>query len=177
MLCESCKKNPATVYVQRTVNGVTTEAHLCEQCAKERGEWNIVVGPTLNFPDFSLGNLFASLLEHHTGLAGAPVGSTEDRCPGCGLTYSDFREQGRLGCARCYTTFREPLKPLIRRLQGSVQHVGKVPRRHKGRAKLRYNLESLRRQLKEAVAKEAFEKAAKFRDQIKEMEERLEEAQ
>ena len=35
MLCDCCKKNPATVYVRRTVNGVTTEAHLCEQCAQE----------------------------------------------------------------------------------------------------------------------------------------------
>lgn len=173
MLCDCCKKNPATVYVRRTVNGVTTEAHLCEQCARERGEWNVVVGPALSFPDFSLGNLFASLLEQHPSFATRPVSGTAPRCPGCGLTYADFRDQGRLGCAHCYTTFHEPLTPLVRRLQGDVRHVGKVPRRHDGIARQRHNLETLKRQLKEAVAKEAFEQAATLRDQIKVVEDEL----
>lgn len=177
MLCESCNKNPATVFVRRTVNGVTTEAHLCEECAKERSEWNIVVGPTLSFPDFSLGNLFASLLEQHPASAGVSIGGGMEPCSGCGLTYADFCQQGRLGCARCYTTFREPLQPLIRRLQGDVQHVGKVPRRHKGRARLRHNLDALRRRLKEAIAREAFEEAAQLRDQIKLAEDKLKEGQ
>ncbi|HHV07423.1 MAG TPA: hypothetical protein GXX69_04340 [Firmicutes bacterium] len=173
MLCDCCKKNPATVYVRRMVNGDTTEAHLCEQCARERGEWNIVIGPTFAFPDFSLGSLFASLLDQHPGFTGSMAGGTAKRCPGCGLTYSDFRERGRLGCARCYSTFREPLDPLIRRLQGDVCHVGKVPRRHGGTARLRYDLDALRRQLKEAVASEAFEQAAKLRDEIKALEKKL----
>lgn len=173
MLCECCKKNPATVYVRRTVDGATTEAHLCEQCARERGEWNFVVGPAFSFPDFSLGSIFASLLDQHPALAGSPVIGTAERCPGCGLTYADFRERGRLGCARCYTVFREPLNPLIRRLQGDVRHVGKVPRGHAGMSRLRHNLDTLKRQMKEAVAKEAFEQAAELRDQIKVVENKL----
>lgn len=173
MLCDNCKKNPATVYVRRTVNGVTTEAHLCEQCAHEQGEWNLVMGPSLAFPDFSLGNLFASLLDQLPGQTAFVAGGRAQRCPGCGLTYADFREQGRLGCARCYTVFRQSLDPLIRRLQGGVRHVGKVPRRHGGTASLRHDLEHLRQELNEAVAKEEFERAAKLRDEIKLLEERL----
>ena len=173
MLCDNCKKNTATVYVRRTVNGVTSEAHLCEQCAHEQGEWNLLIGPSLTFPDFSLGNLFASLLDQQPGLTASLSGGKAQRCPGCGLTYADFRERGRLGCVRCYTTFRQSLDPLIRRLQGGVRHVGKVPRRHGGTARLRHDLEKLRQQLKEAVANEAFEQAAKLRDEIKLLEESL----
>lgn len=174
MLCENCKKRPATVYVRRTVNGVTTEAHLCEECAREHGELNFFTGPSFTFPDLSLGSLFSSLLDH-LPFGGGPAlapGSTL-RCPECGFTYSDFRERGRLGCAHCYTTFRQQLEPLIRRLQGGIKHAGKVPRRSEGKLRLKHDLETLRRRLKEAIAREAFEEAAKLRDEIKALEEKV----
>ncbi|MDK2856257.1 MAG: protein arginine kinase activator [Bacillota bacterium] len=174
MLCENCKKRPATVYVRRSINGVTTEAHLCEECARERGELNFLTGPSFTFPDLSLGSLFSSLLDH---LPVAPGGSlltgTTLRCPECGLTYGDFRERGRLGCARCYTTFREQLEPLIRRLQGGLRHAGKVPRRSGGALRVKHDLETLRRRLKEAVSREAFEEAARLRDEIRALEQKL----
>ncbi len=37
MKCEHCGKNEATFYYKSTVNGRTTEAHLCGQCARELG--------------------------------------------------------------------------------------------------------------------------------------------
>ncbi|HHY91794.1 MAG TPA: hypothetical protein GX511_00465 [Firmicutes bacterium] len=174
MLCENCHKRPATVYVRRTVNGVTTEAHLCEECARERGELNILAGPGFAFPDLSLGSLFSSLLDNLSlGPNPAQLTGTALRCPECGLTYGDFRERGRLGCAHCYTTFRGQLEPLIRRLQGGLRHAGKVPRRSGGTLRLKHDLETLRRRLKEAVTREAFEEAARLRDEIKALEEKL----
>ena len=38
MICEVCRKNAATVHVTKVVNNVRTELHLCQQCARERGE-------------------------------------------------------------------------------------------------------------------------------------------
>ena len=43
MLCQECKKNPATVHVTKIVNNIKTELHLCQSCAGERG------GPELVF--------------------------------------------------------------------------------------------------------------------------------
>ena len=43
MLCEMCKKNPATVHYTKVVNGLKEEKHLCEECAakmKQSGEFN-----------------------------------------------------------------------------------------------------------------------------------------
>ena len=50
-------------------------------------------------------------------------------CPGCGASFSDFRESGRLGCTECYVTFEGQLRILIRRYHGSTHHHG---RRHVG---------------------------------------------
>ena len=44
MLCDRCKKNEATSYFRSTVNGVTTEEHLCSACAAEKG---------FSFPSFA----------------------------------------------------------------------------------------------------------------------------
>ena len=37
MRCEHCGRNEATFHYQRTVNGRTSEAHLCPRCAAELG--------------------------------------------------------------------------------------------------------------------------------------------
>ena len=37
MKCEHCGRNEATFHYQRTVNGRTEEAHLCPRCAAELG--------------------------------------------------------------------------------------------------------------------------------------------
>lgn len=37
MKCQHCGKNEATVYYRSTVNGRTTEVHLCPQCAQAEG--------------------------------------------------------------------------------------------------------------------------------------------
>ena len=35
MLCDKCKKNEANYYRKTIINGVTTEQHLCSECAKK----------------------------------------------------------------------------------------------------------------------------------------------
>lgn len=37
MKCQNCGKNEATFYYKSTVNGRTTEARVCQQCAEELG--------------------------------------------------------------------------------------------------------------------------------------------
>ena len=36
MLCNECEKNNATVHITKILNGVKTESHLCEECAKKQ---------------------------------------------------------------------------------------------------------------------------------------------
>ena len=36
-ICDECKKNNASVFYKQTINGKTTEMHLCEECAEKAG--------------------------------------------------------------------------------------------------------------------------------------------
>ncbi|NBW87532.1 MAG: DNA helicase UvrBC, partial [Planctomycetia bacterium] len=47
----------------------------------------------------------------------------------CGITFFEFRNQGRLGCPHDYVHFDKELEPLIANIHGSTQHTGRRPER------------------------------------------------
>jgi protein arginine kinase activator len=119
-------------------------------------------------------------------VAGAPAGSTppapvKNKCAKCGLTYEDFKKIGRLGCGACYVSFKGSLAPLLKRIHGSNQHMGKSPspvsmKELKITTKLHDELEAAKAELTKAVKKEEFEEAAALRDKIKFLEKKLKDA-
>ena len=88
-------------------------------------------------------------------------------CPACGLKYGEFRSDGRLGCPHDYEVFRAGLAPLLKRIHRAGQHVGKSPRRDRQATQRHQELIGLRRQLREAVDEERYERAAQLRDLIR----------
>jgi protein arginine kinase activator len=95
------------------------------------------------------------------------------KCPNCGLTYQNFRKLGRLGCSECYEAFKKELGPLLKRIHGSDRHVGKVPLKGGKTIRDTRTLQDLRIQLEKAIQMEEFEEAAKLRDKIKELENKI----
>jgi protein arginine kinase activator len=118
---------------------------------------------------FGLGDLLAGLTEFEKPNVKkeAPV---QLKCANCGLSYADFKKIGRLGCSECYTTFKKYLMPLLKRIHGSNVHLGKTLQKMEKAAKKKSDLSALRIQLQRAVEAEAFEEAARIRDQIRELE-------
>ena len=161
MLCQNCGERPATVHVTRVVNGEKTESHLCEVCAGSMSELGL-----MSASPFSIHNLLGSLM--HSGHE--TVTPPRTVCPTCGMTYAEFARTSLLGCTDCYAAFQPQLDPLLRRIQGSVEHVGKTPHRTGAAANPRRELERLRQELQHAIEEEAFERAAELRDRIKELE-------
>ena len=158
MQCERCQKNVATVHLTEIVKNEKLEKHLCEECAKEEG-YTIKT-------HVSLQDLLTAFISAH-GEADDMAGAT---CPDCGLSYMDFRNEGRFGCPNDYEVFREALDPLLEKVHGGIEHAGKLPS-HAGESQRKQRqLMTLRRQLRDAVEREKYEEAAKLRDQIKEME-------
>ncbi|MFH1459521.1 MAG: UvrB/UvrC motif-containing protein [Candidatus Omnitrophota bacterium] len=163
MVCQVCNKNPATVHLTEIINEQMTELHICEQCAKDKG----IAG--LGQP-FGLQDLLAGLVDF-----GAPV--TKDKkvvlqCDNCKMTYEDFRKAGRFGCSQCYDTFKDSLEPLLKKIHGSVRHFGKGPMLDGAEFKVKKDLQNLHLKLQRAIQSEAFEEAAKIRDEIKNLEKR-----
>jgi len=166
MLCEECGKAPATVHVEQVINGKRTVMNLCQECAAKRGVLNVFFQPS-----FSINNLLSALLgSQESTLPALEAGKGEVRCPVCGMSYRDFARIGKLGCSHCYKTFEGRLEPLLRRIHGSDRHIGKVPVRGGEKALARRQLEELRKELAQAVAREAYERAAEIRDKIRELE-------
>jgi protein arginine kinase activator len=91
-------------------------------------------------------------------------------CPVCGISFYDFRNRGRLGCANDYDCFAKQLEPLITSIHGANSHVGKSPAGGGCQACGSSQLIKLRRDLDIAVSEENYEQASKIRDEIKKIE-------
>lgn len=165
MVCEQCQQRKATVHLTRIINGEKTESHLCEMCAAESGDMGWMMEST-----FSIHSLLGGLLDVEQGT----LKRKETRCSHCGQSYRDFTERGLFGCSSCYETFSSQIPPLLRRVQGTMEHRGKVPVRAEGMVKVKRQLEQLRRELEEAVINEEYELAAKLRDHLKTLEKQVE---
>lgn len=168
MLCQECGHNQANVFITKFVNGKKTELHLCEQCARQKDDFDFSFEP-----QFSLHNFFSSLLHDGMFESREKIAAGKLQCPNCGLTFAQFRQIGRLGCSECYPTFREELYPLLRRIHGNTSHTGKIPGRAGSTVKARRELTQLKSLLQQAVQGEHFEEAARLRDRIRAMEQEL----
>lgn len=164
MLCQNCGKYEATTHVKRIINGESAEAHLCSDCAHALG-YNDVFG--------GFSNTFSELLGSFFGEPSGALNSRTVRCEKCGNTFTDIVNNGKIGCADCYTTFYEKLLPSLQRIHGKTRHEGKVPLiRSANSIKIEENkLEILEAELKSAIESQEFEKAAELRDEINRMKE------
>lgn len=157
--CDHCD-NPAVVHEVVIRNGTTSEVHLCAQHAQAKG-FEVPVTP--------VAALLSKIVEQH-GLAKRGRGS--GTCPGCGLTILEFRQSGNLGCPTCYEAFQPDLGTLIARAQaGATHHIGRVPRRASGSVERGLQRARLMRELSAAVAAEQYERAARLRDRLQQLDE------
>lgn len=175
MLCQECQKREATVHLTKIVNNQKNEIYLCDKCAQKKEE--------LNFgkEGFSFNNLLTGLLSSDFD-ANAPDSNlnlgykkVEAECENCDLNYAEFSQQGKLGCSECYTEFEDRIDKLLKKVHGNNRHTGKVPKRTGGVIRTRKEIQKLRQKMQTAVQKEEFEEAARLRDEIKELEEKIDE--
>ena len=176
MLCEKCKKNQATVHVKQTINGETKEMYLCPECANEEGitkefSFNSMFGNSF-FNNSVFDDMFTDLFNvtADNAFLGTSSGKGANKCPVCGRTYDSFRQSGRLGCGSCLDTFSPYMDSVLKSIQGSSEHKGKIPHKSGGKMAAKREIETLKRKLAAAIENEEFEEAAKLRDKIKGLE-------
>ena len=166
-ICQICQKNAATVHVTELQPDAAPPAdsaspyshvvkHVCEPCAARS-----------NIP-------YAGVLVETKGLAMLAMlkasalkvrEESQKACPECGMTLAEFRSKGRLGCPKDYEVFADHLRPLLLRVHNATRHTGSTPEPDP-----KDHLTQLRAQLEEAIRAEAYENAAKLRDEIEELE-------
>lgn len=162
MLCQSCLKNNATACIKTMVNGETRELILCSECANKLGYNNLFNDFSFAFDDF------------FKGFWGNETHFLEDqiRCKKCGSSFDDIVNSGKVGCPDCYDVFYNKMLPLIERIHGNTTHKGKKALLEDQSKSNISEIVNLKRELKELIDKQEFEKAALIRDRIKDLENR-----
>lgn len=151
MLCEECGERDATVMVTTVINGETTTRNLCRECVKKYQQGG------------DISTLLAAILSsmYKAKEAGGKA------CPKCGMTLAEFNSGGMFGCSECYRAFRQELDPMLNRIQGRVQHAGRRPYMDPAAQAKAEKMTRIRRAMEAAVSEEAFEEAARLRDELK----------
>lgn len=183
MLCENCGKREANVRYSENINGKKKELNLCEECSKKLGIGEMDFSMPIDFSNFLGGFMEDLATPEFMPMLNTLKGT---KCNSCGSTFDDIINTGMLGCQDCYDFFEDRLDPIIRRLQGSNRHVGrigkiidsKIDKKNKkesdaqsDKEKVETNkIEKLKEQLKKAISEEKYEEAAKIRDEIKSLE-------
>ncbi|MDR1485734.1 MAG: UvrB/UvrC motif-containing protein [Planctomycetaceae bacterium] len=170
MKCQKCNK-PAMFHITELTGDKPEEHHFCEFHAREYLKES---SPNSDLPPSD---------ELAAALAGSPVKKNpmtkvaaelqaidQQICPVCGISFYDFRNRGRLGCANDYDCFAKQLEPLIANIHGATTHVGKMPVGLNSQLDASTQLIKLRRDLDIAVSEEDYEKASMIRDEIKKVE-------
>jgi protein arginine kinase activator len=164
--CTACQKAIATTIIMDLNNGaVTGSQHVCQACADQLGVGMQAAAKPPKFSAELLEDLLTAAKPSRPRRAG-------DVCPGCGMTPQDFRSKGRLGCPRCYESFRGELMPLLQRIHEAQTHRGRLP----GTAGAapepidERTLSDVRKRLEDAVRGERYEEAARLRDELRRLE-------
>ncbi len=158
--CRRCTK-PAVLHITEIKEGEARALHLCESCAQE---YLGSVGSNESPEDSSMMSKGSLDFDDTEGL------QDEQACPHCGITFRRFRSQGRLGCPHDYEIFRARLIPLLESIHSDTQHVGKCPQNSPDVSQRQHQLIRLRSELKSAIENEEYERAARIRDSIQELE-------
>lgn len=168
--------------------------HLCEECSQKLGISKMEFKMPIDFSSF-----FGDFLEEFENTSFMPELSPikELKCDNCNLTFEEFMNTGKFGCGNCYDAFQNKIDPILKNIQGSNRHVGRLGK-IEGRSILNEmekdsinkkekqsaggknaeieaskqvsKIESLKEQLKQAIKEEKYEEAARLRDEIKELE-------
>ncbi len=178
--CVRCGKNPATVKLTRIIKGKVTELNLCQACAAEVSPYQKKLADAAG-----LNALIAHLVKAEQAKKAGETPETthttevEAECPACGLNFATYKRTFMLGCEHCYEAFGDPLLTDLRKIHGSIQHLGRRPDNWtppppppKPPQPPQKSIEQLRHELQQAIDQEDFERAARLRDQIRDLQDK-----
>jgi protein arginine kinase activator len=160
MKCEICGLKDAVIHIRQIQKESVHELHICEECAREKG---LIREEETELP---VTNLLAGLID------GAEAPTTAEKaaaaCPRCGTRLAEFRKSGRFGCSGCAQVFESDLRAIVSQMAARPRHAGKLPA-DVGGPQAHPDREGLRVELRAAVEAEDYEKAARLRDRLREL--------
>lgn len=170
MKCERCGSREAEVHIRHQKGKDIADFHLCRQCAEAMAKEGLIPDISFDLPiDSFLWGLFPAHGINLQGYGDDQANQAKITCSRCGLDNESFRKSGKYGCSDCFPLFHDNLGPLLRKIHGSEIHRGVRPKTACLEVSCPGDFESLRKDLREAVEKEDYERAAVIRDRIHEI--------
>ena len=185
MKCDLCHINEANITIKGDVPGIGfKELHICPTCAAKQGFdalENIVKG-------VGLSKLFESLASNSGEKIALDFAEDEAEvyddglqtvCESCGHTLDDLKKSGKFGCENCYDAFSEIIMQVLANMHKGVIHIPRDNQRGAINVEVasvvELTLEISRKQkdLQTAIKNEHFEKAAELRDEITDLQKKL----
>jgi len=158
MKCEHCGKNEVTFIYRSSVNGNVTEQHLCSECAEKLGYTRSLAAHNRSMMQsfFGKNSLFDDFFSPLPNLMGRSRWLLED-------PFEDFFADMpalRSSAAQQKAETQEPKK----------QQNELVDQEEQSRFSRMRQMNALRLEMKQAVGREDFERAAQLRDEIRALE-------
>lgn len=97
----------------------------------------------------------------------------EKICKKCGKKLSDFYKTSMLGCEECYHTFSIELQPVLKKLHGKTEHIGKVPNVSTVEKEMLFEYKRLLKSKEIAVLEGRFQTASELDEDISALAEEL----
>ncbi len=153
MKCDICKVNEAVMMIQQRHGSEKMELHLCADCARSRG-----IESHSDHIESTIQRLMKDFTEVHP-------------CTVCGTSLEEIKKLRRVGCPNCYKQFADEINGLLRLKNPDAEYTGSLPRRLTFGRPVLEDRAILQSKLDAAVAAEDYEKAAVYRDRIRQLDE------
>lgn len=149
MLCDICHKNEANIVFQVFQNGRMTTHPVCAECAMKAQK------------EFLRALEMLGGGAQRQAAAEKPADMPRRLCPHCGTAVDQINESTVLGCPRCYEAAERQVGALLQGTQAVQEKKNSVS-------------ENMAHRLREALASEDYEQAARLRDMIRDAGDRQE---
>jgi protein arginine kinase activator len=168
MQCEKCHIRSATVHLRDDTYDRDSVLNLCLSCATKALGQDLAGGEVAQLIGELIAKTSPAGVSGHGPAAPTFMADPTCLCPQCGLTAAEFAHLGRLGCPTCYQTFAKDIEALLQGTHGRTEHQGGRPHAETAPEPARSTeREVLQVELEQAVAEEAFERAAQLRDALR----------
>ena len=174
--CQLCSKRPATSHLTELDpdTGQRQELHICATCI-QRLDLKLENGPPsiAEILDMKSDDASSAKIKITSGLSMPAIVKNDERCPHCGLAFSEFGSGKLFGCAHDYAAFGDKVEALLRNYHGTTRHVGRRPGSEPDAPESAATVHraSLDAALRQAVMNENYENAAKLRDELRQLDE------
>lgn len=175
MKCEICHKAEAEKAITVKMDGVEKELYVCSACAathqigrnppteKSKSRVSVIKGTSTTPPPF-VEELVKATLGFMKGVAEAEE-NEQRTCPVCQSNWEQIKSSGRIGCPSCWKTFARQIREEFLSVEFGKAHIGSAPAIDR-LPDVKAVKAILERDLKAAIAREDYHKAALLKDKL-----------